>query len=459
MARIVLADIKGKGGYVNKDTIVGGFGARFRAMSTGTLILKYIRQFYQSVPSITMATLGSIFRNAGHEVIHTDGQVPEGDVAIIFSSIVDYKNERYWARKFRHKNIDGRIGFVGPTATYLPHLFESTADFIITGEPEGACLELAKNCNFEGNIKSPEVMDLNSLPLPQWENYNIKSKNAIPGSYTSVSNICVPVLASKSCPEKCSYCPHRLGSYRMKSIDRVMEELIYNYKNLGSHYVIFRDSNFTQNKKRMTEFMERLARSEVDIKFEIETRLDAINKEELNFLKRLGLRRMTFGVENVNMEMLKDHGRRNISQEVQKDIINHCHSIGVQTQAFYMFGFPEDTMENAIETIKYSIELDTNLASYKILTPFPGTAFYEEIKDKITVKDWEKFDGLTLTFKHPNLTPEDIEEILTTAYARFYFRPSQFWRYHGKNYLNYKEKEWIKKADKWSEKQNKDILS
>ncbi len=459
MARIVLADIKGRDGYVNKDTIVGGFGARFRAISTGTLILKTIRQFYQSVPSITMATLASIFREAGHEVIHTDEYVPEGDVAIILSSLVDYKNERYWARKFRKKNKHGKTGFVGTCATYLPELFESAADFIISGEPEGACMELAKGGNFEGIIKSPEISDLNSLPLPDWKSYSIKSKNIIPGSYTSVLNTCIPVLASKSCPENCSYCPHRLGSYRVKTIDRVMEELKYNYRQLGSHYVIFRDSNFTQNKKRLGEFMEKLARSNLDIKFEIETRLDAITKEELNFLKKLGLKRMTFGVENVDMDILKEHGRRSISQEVQKDIISHCHIIGVQTQAFYMFGFPKDTVENGAETIRYSLELDTNMASYKVLTPFPGTKFYEEIKDDIIEKDWEKFDGLTLTFKHPTITQEDMEEIITTAYARFYFRPSQFWRYHGNNYLKYKENEWIKKADRWSERQNKDILS
>jgi hypothetical protein len=39
-------------------------------------------------------------------------------------------------------------------------------------------------------------------------------------------------------------------------------------------------------------------------------------------------------------------------------------------------------------------------------------------------QDWEKFDGFTPTFRHPNLSPDELRFLLGAAYARFYLRPS-----------------------------------
>jgi len=187
-------------------------------------------------------------------------------------------------------------------------------------------------------------------------------------------------------------------------------------------------------------------------------RLDEVSVEQLNFMKKLGLKRITFGIENVDIDLLSSYGRRNISEEVQKKIISHCQKSGIQTQAFYMFGFPGDTVKNAVETIKYSLELDTTMASYKVLTPFPGTPFYDEIKDQIIEHDWEKFDGMTLTFKHPEFSPEQMEKLMKVAYSRFYMRPSQFLRYYGKGYLKHRDNKWLKIAEDWAEKKQKGFL-
>ncbi len=449
MSKIVLADIKGKNGFVNKDTIVGGFGARFKAFSVTTLWLEWVRRAYQNIPSIQMSLLASIFKEAGHDVIFTDGPVPEGDVAIILSSLVDYKNERYWARKFKEKNRHGKTGFIGLCATHLPHLFSSAADFIIKGEPEAACMELAFSEKFSGMIDSPEITDMDSLPFSDWEIFN-KTKNALPGTMKSISKV-IPMVSSRSCPERCSYCPHRIGgSYRLQSIDRLIKEIKRNYRLFGSHYIIFRDSNFTGKKDRIEEFMKELEKLGLDIYFEIETRLDTVDIPLLERLKKLGLKRMTFGVESINEESMRELGRRPVPDEHQRNMIKYCWKKGVQTQAFYIFGYLKDTVKSIVETTRYSLELDTTLASYKILTPFPGTKFYEEIRDKIFETDWEKFDGLNLTFHHPGISNEEMKFLLEHAYARFFARPSQYFRYRG-NYGSYGQyKDLSDMADTWA---------
>ena len=61
MSVIVLADLRGKGGSVTKDTVVGGYGSRFRGDSVTTRLAKNVRRVFLNIPSIHIAYLASIF--------------------------------------------------------------------------------------------------------------------------------------------------------------------------------------------------------------------------------------------------------------------------------------------------------------------------------------------------------------------------------------------------------------
>ena len=95
--RFVLADIKGTEGFVHKDTVVGGYGARLRAFSTVTRLACLLKKSLNDVPSVTMAYVAAILARAGHDVRFTRGEILEGDVALVLSSLVDHRNETRWA--------------------------------------------------------------------------------------------------------------------------------------------------------------------------------------------------------------------------------------------------------------------------------------------------------------------------------------------------------------------------
>src|SRR5437016_2860426 len=95
LSRIILADLKGRGGYVNKDTVAGGYGSRFQGHSFTTRFEKHVRRVMQNLPSIHIGYLASIFAAAGHEVIVTRSDAPiDGDLAIVLTSLVDFRHER-----------------------------------------------------------------------------------------------------------------------------------------------------------------------------------------------------------------------------------------------------------------------------------------------------------------------------------------------------------------------------
>src|SRR5437867_11723836 len=114
--RVVIADLISTRGFVNKDTIVGGFGSRFQGFSWTTQWIERARKAYQNVPSVHAAYLASIFASAGHEIAFTQGPVLDGDLGLILTSIVDYRSEMEWAETARRHGMT--VGLFGAMATH-----------------------------------------------------------------------------------------------------------------------------------------------------------------------------------------------------------------------------------------------------------------------------------------------------------------------------------------------------
>ena len=421
--RIVLADLKGGEGFTSKDTVAGGYGSRLRPFSKVTRIVAGLKRGFHDLPSVHLAYAGALAVRAGHQVVASKGELVDGDVALVLSSLVDYRRETEWARQMRARGV--RVGFIGLAAQKLPQLFEQDADFIVDGEPEGALLRLVAGETLSGMTSSPQIDDLDSLPFPHWEPLiGERRRVRVPFAGRPVGGS-LPVLASRSCPEFCTYCPHRIQSkYRFRSVENILDELSYLQDTRGPLHIVFRDPLFSQERDRVVELCEGIRTRRLAHTFECETRLDRLDEALLVVLHGAGLRAMSFGVEAVADSTLKKVGRRPIPEAHQRAVLLKCRELGIVTAAFYVFGFEEDTWESIMATIEYSKELGSTVAQFKILTPYPGTPLYKKMEPTITEADWEQFDGFTPTFTHPNLTAEELRQLLGIAYTRFYVRPS-----------------------------------
>jgi len=217
----------------------------------------------------------------------------------------------------------------------------------------------------------------------------------------------------------------------------VVEELTYLCSRFRRPYVVFRDPLFTQQRDRCLELCEAIQATGLNLKFECETRLDRLDDVLLDRMQAAGLRMITFGVEAVSEETLKRVGRRPIPELHQREVMASCHRRGIVTAAYYVFGFLQDTWETISATIDYAISLKTSFAQFKLLTPYPATPLWKQLQPLIYEEDWEHFDGYTPTFRHPNLSADQLTFLLGAAYARFYCRPSWLG-----NYLRIREEPW-----------------
>ncbi len=420
--RLVLADLKGAGGLVTKDTVAGGYGSRLVPFSKVSAVVHYFKRRYINLPSVQMAYLAAICADAGHEVVFTRDDLEDGDVALVLSSLVDYRHETAWADRMRARGV--RVGFVGLAASKLPELFADHADFVVRGEPEEAISRMARGEVLEGLCASKPIADLDSLPFPRWDLVEMRQRRGIRWSVRPLGGG-FPLLSSRSCPEFCTYCPHRiLAPYRARSVRSIVDEIETLCDTRRRPYLIFRDPLFTEQRDRVLEFCDEILSRRLDVRFDIETRLDRLDHVLLDRLHAAGLRAIAYGVESVSAETLKRVGRRPIPERHHRDVIAHCRRLGIVTVAFYVIGFPTDNWQSVAATIDFAIDMDSAFAQFKLLTPYPGTPLYKQLQSRIYETDWQKFDGFTPTFTHPNLSATELRFLLGAAYTRFYVRPS-----------------------------------
>jgi radical SAM superfamily enzyme YgiQ (UPF0313 family) len=176
--------------------------------------------------------------------------------------------------------------------------------------------------------------------------------------------------------------------------------------------------------------------------------MDDLDEDLIRAMHASGLREISFGVESPDPLVLKKVARRVIPHEHMRKMINLCWELGIATIAFYVIGFLQDTEESIEELIRFSMDLDSTFANFKILTPYPGTPQFKQLKPLIFETDLEKFDGYTLNFRHPVLTPKRARLMLGMAYSRYLFRPSQICNLLGRH--QYARHPLFKRADEWA---------
>ncbi len=91
-----------------------------------------------------------------------------------------------------------------------------------------------------------------------------------------------------------------------------------------------------------------------------------------------------------------------------------------------MIGFPDDTEESIHSVLRYAKKLGPTFANFNIVTPYPGTEFFEEIKSQIDTFDTTQYTVYTPVLKYRNMTSQRVTELHAQCFASYYFRSRWF---------------------------------
>ncbi len=333
----------------------------------------------------------------------------------------------------------------GPHATFMP--FETLnsseyLDVVVKGEGEETMVDILDESFQEvphmdnvqgiffrdpkiGNLKStperPLIEDLDSLPFPA--RHLVSFESYMPEKRTG------GIITSRGCVYSCNYCSSSLimgKKFRSRSPDNVVDEI----EELINKYQItdfgFMDDTFMLNKKRANDIADEIKTRGLDVTFVASSRVDRVDSGLLQNLKNSGMKTIYYGVESGSQRIL-DLMKKGITLKNAEDAVKIAKNAGLEVLTSYIIGYPGETKDDINKTIDFSIKLDPDYCQYSILTPFPGTPIYNELKEKnlIDNEDWQEYTVLKPLLKYDQLglNKKMVERKLTTAYLKFYTRP------------------------------------
>jgi len=422
--KIALIDLEeDKNGCNNKDQ-TGTYGSVMDAGGLAGTVFNLLKKNLLRLPILYFGYMASILRSRGHAVAIYSSFPSDEDVVIIATSIIGYKQEIEFARKLK-ANGDYRIRFVGAIARAVPGPFLEVGDFVIDGEPEQWAIDIDSEINRDGMVPSKRVNDLDSLPFPDWRGFPIEKYGYFP---LLKNKPFLTLLSSRGCPFACPYCqylPMQGKKWRKRAPENVVEEIAYLVKDFGVKSLLFRDIVFSLDMDRVRKIAELLIAQRIAVSWGCETRADCLDRDMILLMKKAGLRFINLGIESPDAKKLAEHGRKPIELTLFEDLVAFCENNDVKINGFYIIGFQEDTEAKIRDTIRYACKLNTSLAQFCVVTPYPGTPFFTEMKaqGRLLDVDWDAYTTYNPVMKLDHLSSADILRIKKLAYNRYLLRP------------------------------------
>ncbi len=229
-------------------------------------------------------------------------------------------------------------------------------------------------------VEAPENLDVYPSPY-------LNSIINLEGKDTAI------LLSSRGCKSHCLFCitPSLCrGHIRYHSIGRVMDEM-ERLSGRGIERFWFADPNFTENRDRTMEFVEKKTSLGIETPFWFQTRSDLIDPPLMDALKGAGADTMAFGLESASPVVLKNINKRLDLHQLRENI-EYAQSIGLNTELFTIYGLPGETVDDARITIDFvkslGIPVESNSGSQQMQLYF-GSA-YERHPSKYSIMPVER---------------------------------------------------------------------
>ncbi len=377
------------------------------------------------------------------------------DLVGISAMTLEFKEVHRLAGLAKESNKKCKVVVGGPYATSSPEYImrDQNIDFAVIGEGERTMVKLAdslgngndfsqisglayrKNQSCVVNPAAEMIEDLDSLPFPAWDLIDIKGyfsrfKHHSETPFPSSRNI-APLFTSRGCPYQCTYCHNIFGKkIRFRSVQNVIREIEILVNDYGVKEIEIIDDCFNFDIPRAKEICDEIIRRKIKvaISFPNALRVDRMDEELILKLKQAGTHVIFYAIESASPRIQKNI-RKNLNLDRARQIIARTIQEGIITCGYFMLGFPTETKEEMLQTIRFAKEEGFHIADFFFLIPQPNTVMFNEILDE-NLK-MRMVDVYTYHKTSVNISGADDRELKmmkARAFREFYLRPRQIWR-------------------------------
>ena len=351
-----------------------------------------------------------------YEVVLTDENIEEINFdmkcdMVGISAMTAYVNRGYQiADEFRRRGVPVIMGGVHPS--FMPEEALKHADAVCIGEAELAIpqiLDDLEDTALRGTYRAEKLHPMAGLPMPRYD--LIKRHRYVNKTF---------VQTSRGCHQGCTFCAEPLMNglrFRYRPVDEVVREV----EECGSRLISVNDADFFGTPERPKEVMRALKGRGIQWQAGVTSKL-AQDDEMLELAAESGCTMLSIGFESISRDTLKSVHKHVNRPEQFKELVEKLHSYGIACFGLFMFGFDGDDKDVFQRTANFNIEANFDAVAYSVLTPYPGTLTWYEMKkkDQIRTYDWEKFDQANVVYTPAQMTPDELRLGHISAYETFY---------------------------------------
>lgn len=322
------------------------------------------------------------------------------------------------AARLRERGIPVVLG--GPHVTLIPDDAQPHADAIVVGYAEESWPELLRDFaagHMKRRYDQRPGLSLAGMPFPR--------RDLLPRCRYITDDV---FEATRGCIHKCDFCvvPSAWGQ---KPYQKPVEEVVADIRQKGSRKLIFVDLNLIADR----DYAARLFEAVIPLKVQwygLATVLLADDPHLLSLAQRSGCKGILMGLESISKDNLRDSKKAFNSPERYKELVATLHRHGIALQGCFVFGMDHDTPEVFLETARFAVEARIDLPRFAVVTPFPGTALFQRLdrEERILTRDWELYDGQHVVFQPAQMTVEQLQRGIETAWRHAYSVPSMLKR-------------------------------
>jgi radical SAM superfamily enzyme YgiQ (UPF0313 family) len=292
----------------------------------------------------------------------------------------------------------------------------------LTGIPGTAVR--GSNGEVEQFAARPVPKDIDRYPMPAWDLVELDRYNCL-----TLLRPFATMVTTRGCPWHCGYCSQVYSEkLRFRAPELVVDEMEHLEKTYGVREIVMFDETFTIGKKRMRTLSEEILRRNLNVKFNIRARVDTVDRETLQLLKRAGLKSIHMGVEAGTDRVLKIMNKQ-ITREQTERAFRIAREVGIETRGYFMVGYYDATPDDIEEMIRFSSSIGLDWASYSVATALPATDLYRIAQERGYVDGdfWRRYTinggGPIPQLETETFTAERLRQYRTKAYMNFYLRP------------------------------------
>ena len=315
------------------------------------------------------------------------------------------------------------IGGYGPSPIADYMVKKVKPDAVVVGECENNILDiLDRVINDDSKIyKGIRSNHLDDLPLPAWDLFPMKEySQSLQYDYMKPGDGFLTLLSSRGCVNRCNFCYRMEKGVRVRSVDKVVEEMKYLYDKYHIRYFQFSDELFLLTKKRLEEFYSAFQNYELDdIYYWCNARVNIIDDSIMSLMRKSGCRFINYGFESMDQSVLNAM-QKNTTVEENENAAKITYKYDIPFGINIIWNNINDTfktLEQGKEFIK-KYNLFGQLRTIRPVTAYPGTDLYNYALDKGLIKGpedfFDRFKNSDLI--HTNFTDLDLKDMYNALY-------------------------------------------